>query len=65
MINASTAFALFGILAVLAYFTLEGEPRLVALAVLALFALRTYITILQRRQKDRELEEQSSRAPEL
>ena len=53
-------FGPLGILAILAYFTLTGESRLVALAVLALFALRTYVTILQRRQKDRELAEQST-----
>ena len=54
MINASTAFALFGILAVLAFFTLDGQPRLVALAVIGLFAVRVYLTILRRRQRERQ-----------
>ena len=54
MIDSKTAFALFAALAILSYFTLDGEPRLVALGALALFAVRVYIVILQRKQKERE-----------
>jgi Kef-type K+ transport system membrane component KefB len=55
MISPRTAFSLLGVLAALAFFTLDGQPRLVAIAALALFAVRVYVTILQRRQKEREL----------
>jgi len=50
------AMGAFVLIAVLAWFTLEGRTRLVVLAIMALFAIRTYVH--DRRQ---ELEERIER----
>jgi hypothetical protein len=53
-ISARNAFAAYGVLAVLAWFTLDGESRLVAVGVLAVFGVRTYVEILRRKIAERE-----------
>jgi hypothetical protein len=62
MISARTAFATYIALAVLVVLTLDGEPRIVALAVLAVFAVRTYVDIVRRRIAAQEEAEASSDA---
>ena len=53
-ISARTAFIAYIVLATLAIVTLDGDPRKYSLAVLALFAVKTYIDILRRRIVERE-----------
>jgi hypothetical protein len=62
IISAKTAFAAYIVLALLAVFTLDGDSRKTALAVLALFAVKTYVDIVRRRIADREAEEAASTA---
>ncbi len=54
------ALAAYVALAVLEWFTLEGRIRWVALAILALFAVRT-VTHQQRRTLERKIENERSR----
>jgi hypothetical protein len=60
MISAKTAFIAYTALAVLAAVTLEGDQRKISLAVLALFAVKTYIDIARRRLAAREEAEASA-----
>lgn len=62
VISAKTAFTAYIVLALLAFFTLDGDQRKIALAVLALFAVKTYVDIMRRRIADREAEEAASTA---
>ena len=57
LINAKTAFLAYIVLAGSAFITLDGNSRFVALAVLAVFALRTYVEIVRRRIAEREAAE--------
>jgi hypothetical protein len=54
MISAKTAFLAYVALAVLAIVTLDSGQRTIPLAVLALFAVKTYVDILRRRIAARE-----------
>ena len=54
LISAKTAFLVYIVLAGSAIVTLDGDSRFVALAVLAVFALRTYVEIVRRRIAERE-----------
>ena len=54
LISAKTAFSAYIALGVLAMVTLTGDSRKVALGVLALFAVKTYIDVLRRRLAERE-----------
>jgi hypothetical protein len=62
MISAQTAFAAYAVLALLAGFTLDGDHRLIALGVLAIFAIRTYVEIMRRRIAAREAAERLAAA---
>ncbi len=62
LISAKTAFGAYAVLALLAAVTLEGDSRLIALAVLAVFAVRTYVDIVRRRIQAREDAERSALA---
>lgn len=57
LISARTAFLTYAVLAVLAGLTLEGDLRKISLAVLGLFAVKTYVDILRRRMEAREAAE--------
>ena len=57
LIGAKSAFLAYVVLAVLAIVTLDGDALKVSLAVLALFAVKTYIDILRRRMAEREAAE--------
>jgi hypothetical protein len=57
IISAKAAFIAYTGLALLAIFTLDGDSRKTALAVLALFAVKTYVDILRRRVAEREAAE--------
>ena len=57
LIDAKTAFLAYIVLAGLAIVTLEGQSRWVALVVLAVFVVRTYVHILRQRLAAREAEE--------
>ena len=61
LIDAKTAFLAYVVLAGLAVVTLDGESRWVALVVLAVFAVRTYVHILRQRLAAREAEEALAR----
>lgn len=63
IISAKTAFTAYIVLGLLAFFTLDGDNRKVALTVLALFAVKTYIDILRRRVAAREAAEASAATP--
>jgi hypothetical protein len=63
LISAKAAFTAYAVLGVLAGVTLEGQSRLITLALLALFAVKTYVDILRRRMAAREAEEASAAAP--
>ena len=64
IISAKAAFLAYGALAVLATLTLDGDTRKIALAVLGLFAVKTYVDIVRRRMEAREAAEASTaRAP--
>ena len=63
LISAKTAFAAYIALAGLAVLSLDGQSRLVALVVLAVFAVRTYVDILRRRIAEREAAEAVAASP--
>ena len=62
IISAKTAFGTYIALALLAFFTLTGDARFIALAVLAVFAVRTYVEIVRRRIEVSEAAEAESAA---
>jgi len=62
LINARTAIIAYIVLAGLAIVTLDGDSRFVALAVLALFGVRTYVEIVRRRIAAQEEAEASAAA---
>ena len=63
LISAKTAFLAYAALAVLAIVTLDGDIRRVSLAVLALFAVKTYVDIVRRRMAESEAAEGADSAP--
>ena len=64
IISAKTAFLAYTALAVLTALTLDGDSRKIALAVLALFAVKTYVDILRRRIEARETAEAETPPPD-
>ena len=64
IISAKTAFLAYTALAILAALTLDGDHRKIALAALALFAVKTYVDIVRRRIEAREAAEaQAEKTP--
>jgi len=61
MINARTAFAAYAVLAALSLLTLNGDILKVALAILGLFAVKTYVDLVRRRMEAREAAEIEAR----
>jgi hypothetical protein len=53
----SIAMGIYAILAVLAGFTLDGKIRLATWLFLALFALKTVLANLRKREEDRSADE--------
>ena len=62
LISARTAFLTYAVLAVLAGLTLNGDIRKISLAVLGLFAVKTYVDILRRRMEAREAAEATAKS---
>ena len=57
LISSKTAFLIYILLAAMAVLTLDGDMRKFSLALLGLFAVKTYIDVLRRRLEEREQSE--------
>ena len=64
LISAKTAFFAYTVLGLLAAVTLDGDHRKLALAALALFAVKTYVDILRRRLQARETADAENAPPQ-